>query len=203
MPIGLPTTLLNGVKNGCPFCLSVYSPLPRPGQQITLLSGYHCGVSASMVEIKSEDKGTFVYKVFDDSGSTYMSNRGHDDVISMDMFCTPDWAPPLSVEDAHKVHWAFLNEFMRAHYEQRPPFIDNALVGLVGCIWSLRLPILFGDLWPMLSAHGWPPSQMDRDAMKLNFALDAVRSSAGRSSIKRRRLRPFETWRYEPKRKQI
>ena len=198
----LPPALLRGVSSGCPFCLSVHAPLPSPGEQFTFLANFHCGTTARMIEIQSSDGGRFTYAIDGEPfHHSYIGNRGHEDILALDLFSIPAWAPPLAVEDAHRVHWSFMTEFVRAPFEQRSPNHDDALIGLVGCLWSWRLPLAFDDLWPMLLAHGWPASAYAVGKAKLDFALEAIRSSAGRRPIQRRRLPAFDTWRYEPRRR--
>lgn len=155
-----------------------------------------------MLEIQSDDQGRFVYAIEGEPPAhSYWGNRANSDLIATDHFTIPDWAPPLAVEDSHRAHWAFMTEFVRAHYESRDPNYDDALVGLAGCLWSWRLPVGFDDIWPMLLAHGWPPELYAESRAKLDFSLEVLRATVGKRPIKRRRLRPFEAWQYQPSRR--
>lgn len=194
--------LQEGVSNGCPFCLSIHAPLPSTGEEFTFLSGIHCGVRARMMEVQSVELGRFTYAIDGEpAGHSHLGNRSLEDALALTLFSVPPWAPPLAVEDAHRVHWSFLTEFVQAAIERRPPNYDDALIGLVGCLWSWRMPLKFDDVWPMLQAHGWPNAKYLEGKAKLDFALEALECSVGKRAIQRRRLRPFGAWRYEPRRR--
>jgi hypothetical protein len=189
----------HGLNNYCPFCGSLAWSKPLVGSRVVMLSGYRCGDAAEIVEI--EDDGDVLVCKFDTDPSDYLSreNRKHELILPESLFGVPDWAPPISVEDAGAIHQRMLEALFEAFENGDPVPQRRMLQALVASVWSRQLPLAASDIWPMMAAHGWADETQNLVSDRYSFGLGLLELTGGKKPIKRKRMSPFSSFRYTPK----
>lgn len=190
--------VLHGDISGCPFCRTIAEQLPTAGRQIIFLSGYNCGEVGTVIGT-GPDQDELEYKMEGEPEHfSYRTSRKYASFIDLASFSVPDWAPPVSIEDAHEVHWGLVNAFVAADSRQAGRPLEDALKGLIMAVWARRLPLTADQVWPMLSAHGWPEGTRVAMLARYSFGLNLLRDATGRQAVKRKAMPPFGSPRYVP-----
>ena len=193
--------VIHGDSSSCPFCQLATRKLPGIGSQIIFLSGHNCGQIGDVVELGSDQDELHYTVPGEPEGWSHRANRRFESFIDLSGFSIPEWAPPVSIEDAHTVHWGLVNAFVQADSEGAVQPLDEALKGLISAVWHHRLPLTAEHVWPMLLAHGWPPQTLLSVKQRYTFGLELLRGATGRRAIKRKAMTPFSSARYEPVRR--
>jgi hypothetical protein len=189
----------HGFRSYCPFCCALKWSEVEIGSRVILLTGYRCGDRAHIVEIGSDPDILICQFDGDPIEWTYREDRRHELIIPEWLYFVPDWAPPISVEDAAVLHGALLDGFAQA-VEQGQAFPQRSMLQqFIVAAWRQRLPLAPEDFWPMLSAHGLAEDAKPLVIDHLSFGSEMLVRANGRSAIKRKRMRPFQSFRYEPK----
>ena len=190
----------HGLRNYCPFCAAMTWSGSMVGTRVVMLSGYRYGEVAQVVDV-DEDPDVLICKFDLEPGDwTYRENRRHELILPERLFLTPDWAPPISVEDAGFIHQAMLLGYAAAIQRADKDPRSSMLQEFVVSVWRRRLPLEIDDVWPMLAAHGFG----DDEAIVARcyaFGLGLLVFANGRGPVKRKRMAPFDSFKYQPSRR--
>jgi hypothetical protein len=190
--------LLDGIEAGCPFCLAKRSTRPKPGQKVLILTSGDTGQFGRCVEDKfnAQRSDQFYVKMdYDKSGGSRVVTSWTDLFLVEPFPNTPDWMPPLSVDDALALHESFLRGLDRTLALKRKQHISTVCLSLVATTWGRRLPLSPEIIWPMLKAHNFSGDRNNFSAL-YDFGLDLLIRTNGRKPIKRKLMEPLSRGKY-------
>jgi hypothetical protein len=113
----------------------------------------------------------------------------------------PSWLPPLATDDLARLDEFIVRLCGTLFRNRKWVWQDDEFYPLVIRAWLDRLPLRGLDLWEMSAAHGMPKRFKSRFIKSFDFGFDLLVHAHGRRPIKRKRVPPMSTYRYEPKRK--
>lgn len=195
--LGLP--IESGISTGCPFCKATMLGMPKPGNIIRLLTGYHAGDVVMVVDNKYNiplSSGQFLVKYENDPLDRYITING--DGMERILFeyippsPIPNWAPPICLRYAEELDNQLIRFWVRS---LRPdgcyePRID-AFYEVITYIWYNRLPLRPEELWAVLDAHGFPYKFKKRLTQLYQEGMDLLIYATGRQPFKNRRVEPL------------
>lgn len=104
---------------------------------------------------------------------------------------TPNWAPPLCLEDAAELD-SVVVYFCEKSVRNGKRHLDwSAFFEIIRRIWTRRLPIESHELWTVLHAHGVPQRWEKRLTDFFTKGRDLLVYAVGKKPIKKKRVTPL------------
>jgi hypothetical protein len=186
---------IEGFLSGCPFCTSLRIGIPETGKRFRVISGVQRGSIGTVVEWPPnipKIENAFMAQLDCDSPDCQTSILIKWQMIQLYPFApTPEWAPPLSMEDASELDKA-ITDFCEKSFANGIWEIDWEFFNeVIRSVWKNRLPLEPNELWPVLEAHGVPQGSK-KDIMEFyergrNLLVQVV----GRKPIKKKKVAPL------------
>jgi hypothetical protein len=162
-----------------------------------MLSSHDIGERGRVTESgKAGSMGTFLVQMdYDPLGRLTIIHPTLDIYLDAASYKVPDWAPPLSIDDAlglHETAIEALNSQAVVGYRSA----DELAEGQATAVWWRRLPIDADTIWPMLQAHGAAPRVRKEFRHLFSFGHRLLVRNHGRKPVRRKQMKPFEVGRY-------
>lgn len=194
-----------GSAEECPFCKARGETKFPIGSHVVLMNGCKAGISGTTIDGRPQVYGDKIAVRLDEE---FCHGPGfHVFNLQVDLLCvdtnlsTPQWLSPLSTDDLVYVDEAVLRSLGDIDCFNSSNLRPESLFPIIGAIWNRRLPVRGDDLAETLIMHGFPAGQRRRLVNSINFGLDLLVWSHGRSPIKRRRMPPMSQPYYEKSRR--
>lgn len=195
----LGSLIESGISTGCPFCKATMLGIPKPGDNIRILTGYDAGHVVRVVDNKYNiplGSGEFLVKYENDPLDRYItvSGEGKERILFeyIPPSPTPNWAPPICLRYAEELHGRLIRFWVRSLRQDGSfkPIID-AFFEVITYIWYNRLPLRPEELWAVLEAHGFPYKSKERLTQFYKEGMDLLIYATGRKPFNNRRVKPF------------
>lgn len=184
----------------CPYCLAAQNPRPAVGKSLIFLNGINVGLVGVVVNDvwgKCPSDSFLVRMEYEKHPTALqMVMPRHDLYLEAGSLLTPNWMPPLSIEDNARLHERLLccrSQLMAV--KDRSSF-GSAFTGIIDVCWRHRLPLSGEEVWLAPNAHDIG-LRWKADVIGLfTFGMGLLTGARGRSANKRRRMPPMSQGRY-------
>lgn len=186
---------IEGFIAGCPFCTAKRKGVPEVGSRFRVLTGSLAGRTGTVLKIP-EKYSLDPFEIFChlDENEPNIQTRiviNHWLIQLLPEPPIPDWAPPLSIQDAASLDSAVVNFCQKSFSSNKSEPNIPAFYELINVIWRNRLPLQPSELLSVLRAHGLP-GQFDQELLKIyEHGINLLVYANGKKPIKRKRVAPF------------
>jgi hypothetical protein len=189
---------LIGAKNGCPFCKARTEKSVLLGSEIVLLAGLGVGRSFTIVEKSSYGDDWLCREIIEKPDGLFNISPLSDLYINLPVPAIPIWALSLSVEDNCMIDDVLMRVVAHRPHFGTEKFDLKHLSHLIAFCWLHRLPVDSSELCDLLEAHGHPNSMRTETVATIDRGLNVLLYANGKAPIARRKMKPFEVFKYFP-----
>jgi len=186
---------IEGFLAGCPFCTAKRIGVPEVGARFRVLTGLYAGRTGTVKKIP-EKYSLDPFEIFChlDGNKSNIQTRiviNHWLIQVLPESHIPEWAPPLSIQDAAPLDVAVVNFCQQSFsFHKSEPDISS-FYELIRIIWRNRLPLQPNELLSILKAHGLP-IQFEHELLKIyEIGINLLIHVNGKKPIKKKRVAPF------------
>jgi hypothetical protein len=183
---------VEGSLSGCPFCIASGIAIPEVGTGFRIINGYNAGATGVVVErAKNLPPLPNEFLAQMDNDPPHIQHSVFEHKLIQLLPPTPDWAPPLCLEDAAELD-SVLVYFCGKSVRNGKWHLDwSAFFEIIRRIWTRRLPIESHELWAVLHAHGVPQRWEKRLTDFFAKGRDLLVYAVGKKPIKKKRVAPL------------
>jgi hypothetical protein len=169
----------------------------KVGAVIVLLSHCDAGKRFSVVERGTQPIDCWLCQEVDGANNMFRRVSEYTELfLKFPLPAVPKWALPLSVQDNHMICDVIMRLVTHTDGFGSENFDLQGLHRIIAFCWHHRIPIDATEMTGFLEAHGHPSVLREKTAEALEFGAKLLMFSSGKAPVKRRRMKPFEVFRY-------
>lgn len=188
----------SGAENGCPFCRARLEKHLTTNDVIVQLAGPNAGKKYEVVEKSSLGGEWHCREQIENPDGLYALTPNCQLYLKLPLPAIPNWMLSLCVEDCCLVDDVLMRIVSFQSKFGTMSFDLKHLSHLISFCWLHRIPIQPEELCNLLEAHGHPVKMRIDTLNTIMRGTYLLTFANGKSAIKRRKMKPFKFFRYEP-----